>query len=105
LFARGGLSRASVEEAVGGLSIHELPSARGCTYVVPAGDYSLALLVGQAFAEAEMKTARRIGVTDAEIDKLCDAILGALGSGALEPDELRQRTAGLSRNLGPEGKK
>ena len=39
LFARGGLSRGDVDAAVGSLDIHELPSARGCTYVVPAANY------------------------------------------------------------------
>jgi hypothetical protein len=105
LFARGGLSRQTVDDAVAELAIHELPSARGCTYVVPGRDYGLALRSGQAFGDSEMNTARKIGVTDKEIDKLSDAIVRALGKGPLEPEELRDATAGASRSLGPEGKK
>jgi hypothetical protein len=86
------------------LEIHELPAARGCTYVVPASDFGLALKVGQDFND-DMKTARKIGVTDTEIDKLCDAVLNALAGGPLEPEELRENTGGFARNLGEEGKK
>src|SRR5258708_30168064 len=48
LFARAGLRRAEVDAAVAKLEIHELPCARGCTYVVPAVDYPLALAAGPA---------------------------------------------------------
>ena len=34
LFARAGTSREEADRAVKDLQIHELPSARGCTYVV-----------------------------------------------------------------------
>jgi hypothetical protein len=105
LFARGGLSRESVDRAVAEVAIHELPSARGCTYVVPARDYALGLRCGQPFGDAEMKTARKLGVTDAEIERLSDGIVRALDKGPLEPDALRDATGGLSRNLGAEGKK
>ena len=93
-----------MDRAVGDLIIHELPSARGCTYAVPECDYALALISGQPFGEAEMKTAQKIGVTAAEIDNLSDAIVRALENGPLEPDELRDRTAGVSRSLGAEGR-
>jgi len=42
LFARAGTGRQATDEAVARMEIHELPSARGCTYVVPAGDFALA---------------------------------------------------------------
>src|SRR5512137_1353309 len=54
LFARAGLGRAAVDAAVAALDIHELPGARGCTYVLPAKDFALALKVGQAFGGGEM---------------------------------------------------
>src|SRR5689334_11068828 len=47
LFSRAGLSRKAVDEDVAKLAIHELPAARGCTYVVPAADFALALRAGQ----------------------------------------------------------
>ncbi|MBI3473900.1 MAG: winged helix DNA-binding domain-containing protein [Candidatus Solibacter usitatus] len=106
LFSRAGLSREAVDQAVAQLEIHELPSARGCTYVVPASDFAVALKVGQGFsAESELKTARKLGVTDAEIERLRDKITGALAKGPLDPDGLREAVGGAVRNLGEEGKK
>ncbi len=106
LFSRGGLRREAVDQAVSDLEIHELPSARGCTYVVPQSDYALALTVGQGFSDvATLKTAHKLGVTDNEIDRLSAAILTALRVGPLSPDELRDATGDAVRNLGEEGKK
>jgi hypothetical protein len=48
-----------VEAEMANLDIHELPAARGCTYVVPSDDFSLALTVGENFAsKTEVATAR-----------------------------------------------
>lgn len=105
LFARCGASRESVDRAVAEQAIHELPSARGCTYVVPQCDYALALKAGLAFADGDMKVARKLGVTDAEVDKLGVAVLKALRSGPLDPEELKIAVGGAVRNLGEEGKK
>ena len=52
LFARAGVSREAADSAAAALEIYELPSARGCTYVVPASDFALALRAGQGFGEA-----------------------------------------------------
>jgi hypothetical protein len=91
---------------VAALDIHELPAARGCTYVVPSADFALALKVAQGFGdEATTKTARKLGVTDGEIDRLCRAIMDALLGGPKDPEELREATGGAVRNLGPEGTK
>src|SRR5258705_3659812 len=57
LFARGGVSREAADAAVASLQIHELPSARGCTYVLPASHFALALRAGESFGyDADMKT-------------------------------------------------
>ena len=64
LFSRAGFSRESIDKAVADCEILELPSARGCTYIVPASDFALALICAQGFAEeSEMKMARKLGVT------------------------------------------
>ena len=105
LFARGSISREAADAAVAGLEIHELPAARGCTYVVPACDFPLALKAASAFGDGELKVAYKLGVTDREIAKLCDAVLKALGKGPLDPDEIRQACGSASRSLGEEGKK
>jgi hypothetical protein len=52
-----------------------------------------------------MKVARKLGVTDEEIDGLCVAVLDALRAGPLDPDDLRTATGAASRSLGDAGKK
>src|SRR5579864_5327007 len=68
LFARCGVSREAVDASIANIEIHELPAARGCTYVVPAADFAVALKAGEGFSyESDMKVARKLGVTDKEI--------------------------------------
>jgi winged helix DNA-binding protein len=107
LFARAGTSREAADAAVAKLEIHELPSARGCTYVLPASDFALGLSVGQEFGGGEMKVAAKLGVTEKEIDKLCDAVVAALekNGAALDPEGIREATGKAWRSLGEEGKK
>src|SRR3954454_19890704 len=64
LFSRAGISREDADAAVAATQIHELPSARGCTYVLPEQDFVLGLTLGRPFREPEMNTARKLGVTD-----------------------------------------
>jgi hypothetical protein len=105
LLARAGTSREGVDAAVAKVDIHELPAARGCTYVVPASDFEVALKAGADSGNAEMKTAGKLGVTEKEIRKLCEAVMKALEKGPLEPDQIREATGKASRSLGEEGKK
>ena len=105
LFARAGLGRAAVDGAAAALDIHELPSARGCTYVVPAADFALALVVGQAFGGGEMNVARKLGVTDKDVDRLCDKVLAALANGPLDPEGIKLASGSAVKGLGEEGKK
>jgi len=104
LFARTGQSREATDAAVARLEIHELPSARGCTYVLPARDFALGLKLAQGF-DSESKVAEKLGVTAREMDKLCGAIIKALEKGPLDPEELRGSVGGAVRNLGAEGQK
>lgn len=105
LFSRAGISREAADDAVAKMKIHELPAARGCTYVVPEADYALALKVGQEFRGAEMKTAAKLGVTENEIEQLGRTVVTALAKGPLNPDQIRTATGDASRSLGEEGKK
>jgi hypothetical protein len=107
LFARGKMSRGDVDAAVGALAIHELPSARGCTYVVPAADYAIALRASQGHGDAATvaMAKKHLGVTDAEVDRLCKAIVDALDRGPLDPKQLKEALGGAVRHLGDEGKK
>lgn len=104
-FSRGGVSREQADAAVAAAAIHELPSARGCTYILPAADYALGLKVGQPFRDAEMNTARKLGVTDQEVEQLCAAVVKALGKSVLDPDQIRDAVGPAARSLGEEGKK
>ena len=104
LFSRAGLSREKVDASVARLEIHELPSARGCTYVLPASDFALGLTVGGGFGD-EMKIAEKLGVTEKEIDKLSGAVIAALAKQPLDPEGLREATGRAVRNLGSEGQK
>lgn len=107
LFARSGTSRAEVDTAVQNLEIYELPSARGCTYVVPAEDFSLALTLARGNGEAsDIKVAKQhLGVTDAELENLSQRVLDALANGPLDPASMKPILGDAVRNLGAEGKK
>lgn len=105
LFARARTTRAEADGAVETLAIHELPAARGCTYVLPAEDYALGLTLAQPFGDAELKTAAKLGVTEQEIERLCDAVLAVLEADAMDPGAIKQATGKAVRNLGDEGKK
>jgi Winged helix DNA-binding domain len=105
LFARAGITRDAADAAVAAAEIHELPSARGCTYVLPANDFAMGLRISQGSDEPEMKVAKKLGVTDSEVAALSKAVLKALAKGPLDPDELRVATGDASRSLGEEGKK
>ena len=104
LFSRAGLSREEIDASVARLEIHELPSARGCTYVLPASDFALGLTVGRGFSN-EMKTAEKLGVTQKEIDRLGGAVIAALARRPLDPEGLRDATGRAVRNLGVAGQK
>lgn len=105
--AGAGLSREAIDAAVAALQIHELPSARGCTYVVPAADFALALRAGQGHGDAaEIETARRhCGVTDQELDRLCERVLDALSRGPLDPAQIKEAAGDAVRHLGDAGKR
>jgi Winged helix DNA-binding domain len=94
IHARTGATRQEIDGALEKIEIHELPSARGCTYVVGAKDFELALKVSQRF-----KVARKLGVTDKEVDKLREKVCIALEKGAMAPDKLKEAVGGASRNL------
>jgi hypothetical protein len=105
LFSRAGISREAADAAVAAGEVHELPSARGCTYVLPAREFALGLRLSQGSDEQEMKTAFKLGVTEGELVGLNKAVLKALAKGPLDPDELRGATGDASRSLGEAGKK
>ena len=53
-----------------------------------------------------MNVARKLGVTDKEVDKLCDAVTKTLAKGeAMDPESLKEALGAAVRNLGEAGKK
>lgn len=106
LFARAGTTRSAADQAVADLSIYELPSARGCTYVLPAADYALGLTLARPAAQAAVKVLTRLGVPEGEVDRLGGQVLDVFeGDEALTPAELRDRLGDKVRSLGEEGRK
>ncbi|MEV7024986.1 crosslink repair DNA glycosylase YcaQ family protein [Kitasatospora sp. NPDC093558] len=107
LFARAGLGRAAVDAAVARLEVHELPAARGCTYVLPAADFALGLAAGAAAPAAELASAEKhLGVGRDEVEKLCLAIERVLSEAEpLDPTSIREAVGDAVRPLGEAGKK
>jgi Winged helix DNA-binding domain len=106
LFARAGTRRADVDAAVRALDIHELPSARGCTYVLPAVHFGLGLQVGRGAPEADLKVLAKLDVPRSEVDALGEAVLSILDGGAtLDPAQLKEQLGDRVRNLGEAGRK
>jgi hypothetical protein len=106
LFARAGTSREVADRAVAALEIHELPSARGCTYVLPRRHFGLGLQVGQGAPEGDVRILEKLGVARREIDDLCAAVLAALDvEKPFDPAQLKETLGDRVRNLGAEGKK
>lgn len=107
LFSRARIGAREAQKDVASGAIGELPSARGCTYFLPKEDYAIGLLCGRGFGErAAMNTAKKyLGVTEKEIDRLCEAVLNVLGDEPLDPKQIKERVGDAARSLGEEGKK
>ncbi len=106
LFARAGTSRQVVDNAVNALDIYELPSARGCTYVLPAEHFGLGLQLGRGAAEGEARILEKLGVPRSELDAVGAAVLKTLDGGVVrDPAQLKDELGGQVRNLGEEGRK
>ena len=107
LFARAGIGREEVDKAVAEQEVHELPSVRGCVYVLPKEHYALGLRVGDSAPLGDIANAAKLGVTEREVDDLADAVVAALDEAArpLDPKAIKTATGDLSRSLGDEGRK
>ncbi len=107
LFARSGIRREAVDLDVESAAIHELPSARNCTYVVPRAHYAIALRLARGEGDPpDIATAKRhLGVTEAEIATLSEKVQRVLEVGPLDPKEMKEPLGDAVRSLGDEGKK
>jgi hypothetical protein len=107
LFARAGISRAQADADVLALKIHELPTARRCTYVLGQAEFAWGLQIGRDAAVAPFRVLARMGVERGEITLLEDQILHVLAEagGPMDPKQLKELLGDSVRNLGEEGKK
>ena len=107
LFSRAGIRRVQADAELASLHIHELPTARGCTYVLGERDYAWALSLGQGAAEATVKVLDKLGVERSEVNALAEATLKLLekANGPLDPKQLKDQLGDAVRSLGEEGKK
>lgn len=107
VFARNGAGRETVDAEIASLNLCELPCARGCTYVVPAAHFTLALKVGLPFcAKTEIATAQKhFQYGREESERLSALILECLGERTMDPRELKAALGDAVINFGPEGKK
>ncbi len=108
LFARAGIGRAAADRAAAEVAICELPSARGCTYLLPAADFAIGLAVGAGAPRGELAAAiKHLAVTQQEVDRLGASVLDAVTEAdePLTPQALRERLGDAIRGLGAEGKK
>lgn len=106
LFARAGIRREQVDADVLALRIHELPSARGCTYILGAEDFAWALKLGKDSAEV-FRVLGKLGVDRGELTLLEEQVLHALAEAGrpLDPKQLKDELGGSVRGLGEEGKR
>jgi hypothetical protein len=107
LFARAGISRPQADADVLSLKIHELPTARGCTYVLGQADFAWGLQVGRDAAVAPFRVLAKMGVERGEITLLEEQILHALAEAGspLDPRQLKDELGDSVRSLGEEGKR
>ncbi len=107
LFARAGIRREQVDADLKAHRILELPTARGCTYVLGWQDFAWALQLGRDSAEATFKVLGRLGVERGEITLLEEEVVHTLAEagGALDPRQLKEALGDSVRSLGEEGRK
>ncbi|WP_315914051.1 DNA glycosylase AlkZ-like family protein [Arthrobacter sp. lap29] len=107
LFARAGIRREQADADVAALRIHELPTARGCTYVLGEDDFPWALSLGRGAAEATVKVLDKLGVERGEVAALEAQTLEILrdANGPLDPKQLKEQLGEAVRSLGDAGKK
>ena len=107
IFSRTGATRAVTDKAVADAEIHELPTARGCTYVLPKDHYAVGLSAARGFSDdAEVTLAKRfLGVTEEEVETLCEAVVHAVRVMPLDPKDIKSAVGDKARTLGEEGKK
>jgi hypothetical protein len=106
LFSRAGISREAADAAVAKLQIHELPAARGCTYVLPSQDFALALEGRREFSGSEMKVGAEAGRDEKESTIVRRGVKRwPKGDASEAPDRDSRRGGNAARAWARKGKK
>ncbi len=105
LFSRGKHSRTEIDKEIHKLNICELPSARGCTYVLPAQDFALGLAHAKKALRANRRITEKLGMTDTQIENQKLAVCNAVREAELNPADLKKVLGDLVLKFGDEGKK
>jgi Winged helix DNA-binding domain len=104
--ARSGEGRQQMDDLAVALELFELPSARSCTYVLPAEHFALGLAVAAPHSGiTELAAARKFGMPQDELDRLKTAVTEILQGGPLSPADMKPLLGDKVRNFGEEGKK
>ena len=106
LYARSGLLREDVDAALAQGSIGELPSARGCTYVLPKAHYDMGLRLALPHAERQIASAAKpLALEESELARLEGAVVASLKESTKDPQDLKMSVGSFINNLGELGKK
>lgn len=102
-----GLTRVQVDAAVARGSLRVGPAVRGCIYLVPEADLPLALRTAELLsARRTARDLEKVGVEQAELDAVGEAVLEAVESGPLTTRRIAGALPeGAVRSLGDIGKK
>lgn len=102
-----GLTVDDVHAAVVAGDLAVVPCVRGCIYLVPRADLSLALAIGEALSRnRRANDLKKVGVEAPELAEVGEAIAAVLTDGPLSTHGLRKALPdGVIRSLGDIGKK
>lgn len=104
-FSRARIRREEMDQALADRLVEEVPSARSCTYLLPASEVWIGLRAAEGGSLAEQRRGEKVGVMAEETEALCGAVLTALEAGPLAPKDLRSVLGDQVRSLGDAGKK
>jgi len=108
LRARGPVAKEAIDAALQDGRIRVSPAARGCIFLVPEDEAALAMAMAEDLSsKRNARDMSKLGVEDAELDAVGEAVLARLGdAGPLTTDALRRSLPeGTVRSFGAPGKK
>lgn len=105
LYARCESHRSAIDSLVKENLVCELPSARGCTYVLPQQHFALGLAHARTALKANRRTAAKLGLNDFQIESQKEKVLKHLCDKTLSPAEIKVELGEIIVSFGEDGKK